>query len=530
MEYLDYLTKTNPKYEQLKLNVVKYNTKTAEVGIQLLFPDKFGVMTEIEKVQIKQATEKYLEHKYKVIIAYKKSYVDVEVIWHFAEQFFKENAKFVDTMLAKNNFDVKQVDSVDSKQNENYDNFVVTINLTKSLYDAFVSQNIASALKAFLEESICANFEIALKDDLAEQDLASVLKMNDNHATELSILRDVSIPDEDKYFSFEIVEKFINEVPEEVALRLDQLKTAGEKIVIAGTIQDIRERTYTPKKAKQDEEAKEKTLYNFTIEDYWGKMTCVYFPTQNTTETIKQLKVGDTVAFCGDLDSFNNRWSFKISAIAYAKLGEKPEENIQWRKPFDEYLVVKPEPYIEMSQMNLLEEKKEEEISEYLMTHDVVMFDFETTGLSVEDCYILELGAVKIEKGKLTDSFESLVKPPVPIPEEITNLTHITQEMVENAPPYELVLADFYKFTRGCVLSAYNIDFDAKFLDKYGKSILYNFDNEQIDALVVARKKLKGLPNYKLKTVVTALDVELVSAHRALDDAVAAAKVLQKLV
>lgn len=530
MEYLDYLKKTNQKFEQLKLNVVKFNTKTAEIGIQLLFPDKFGVMTEVEKEQIKQATDEYLEHKYKVIIAYKKSYVDVEVIWHFAEQFFKENAKFVDTMLAKSNFDVKQVDCVDSKQNENYDNFAVTINLTKSLYDAFVSQGIAGALKVFLEKNICANFEIILKDNLAEQDLASVLKMNDNHATELSILRDVSIPDEDKYFNFEIVEKFINEIPEEVALRLDQLKIAGEKIVIAGTIQAIREHTYTPKKAKQDKEAKEKTLYNFTIEDYWGKMTCVYFPTQNTTETIKQLKVGDTVAFCGDLDSFNNRLSFKISAIAYAKLGEKPAENIQWRKPFDEYLVVKPEPYIEMSQLNLLEEEKEEEISEYLMTHDVVMFDFETTGLSVEDCYILELGAVKIEKGKLTDAFESLVKPPVPIPEEITNLTHITQEMVENAPPYELVLADFYKFTRGCVLSAYNIEFDAKFLEKYGKSILYNFDNEQIDALVVARKKLKGLPNYKLKTVVTALNVELVSAHRALDDAVAAAKVLQKLV
>jgi len=93
MEYLDYLKKTNQKFEQLKLNVVKFNTKTAEIGIQLLFPDKFGVMTEVEKEQIKQVTDEYLEHKYKVIIAYKKSYVDVEVIWHFAEQFFKENAK-----------------------------------------------------------------------------------------------------------------------------------------------------------------------------------------------------------------------------------------------------------------------------------------------------------------------------------------------------------------------------------------------------------------------------------------------------
>lgn len=530
MEYLDFLTNINSKYQQLKLNVAKYNSQTKEVAIQLLFPDKFGVMTELEKSQILQATEDFLEHKYKVIITYKKSYVDVEVVWHFAELFFRGNAKFADIMLTKSNFDVKQVDNVDLKQNENYDNFLVAIRLTKSLYNVFIAQNTASTLREYLESNICANFQIELKDDMAEQDLASVLKMNDNHSTELSFLRDVSIPDEDKYFSFEIVEKFINEIPEELAIRLDQLKTPGEKIVIAGTIRDIRTRTYTPKKGKDNEEVEEKTLYNFTIEDYWSKITCVYFPTQTTLETINQLKIGDTVAFCGDLDSFNSRMSFKIGAIAYIKLGEKPADKTPWRKPFDEYLVVKPEPYFEISQINLLEEKKEEKISEYLMTHDVVMFDFETTGLSVEDCYILELGAVKIEKGKLTDSFESLVKPPVPIPAEITNLTHITQEMVKDAPPYELVLADFYKFTRGCVLSAYNIDFDAKFLDKYGKSILYNFDNEQIDALVVARKNLKGLPNYKLKTVVTALGVELVSAHRALDDAVAAAKVLQKLV
>ena len=101
--------------------------------------------------------------------------------------------------------------------------------------------------------------------------------------------------------------------------------------------------------------------------------------------------------------------------------------------------------------------------------------------------------------------------------------------MVANAPTYELVLADFYKFTRGCVLSAYNIDFDAKFLDKYAKTILFKFDNEQIDTLVLARQKLRNMPNYKLKTVVTRLGIELESAHRALDDAVATAKAFQKL-
>ncbi len=530
MDYIEYLANANPKYGQMKLNLSKFNTKTGEVGIQLLFPDAFGIVTEIEKNQIQELTEKYLENKYKVILAYKKSYVDDEVVWHFAEEFFKENAKFADTLLSQNNISVKPIEKVDAPQNENYDNFEVVVSLTKSMYDMFQAQNLPALLKQFLEENICANFAISMNDTMAEQDLASVLKMNDNHRTELNYLRDVSISEEDKVYEIELKDKLFGDIPENIAIRIDQLKAVGDKYIIAGFVREIKERTFTPKKAKPEEEGKEKTFYNITIEDHWGKMLCVYFPTQSTQETIKQLKLDDEIAVLGNYENYNNRFSFKISAIFYASIGEKPEDNTEWRKPFDEYLVVKPEPYIEMTQMNLLDQNEPEEISEYLMTHDIVMFDFETTGLNVEDCYILELGAVKIEKGKLTDAFESLVKPPVPIPEEITNLTHITQEMVENAPPYELVLADFYKFTRGCVLSAYNIDFDAKFLMKYGKSILYNFDNEQIDAFVIARKKLKGLPNYKLKTVVTALDVELVSAHRALDDAVAAAKVLQKLV
>lgn len=530
MEYIEFLSKVNPKFGQMKLNLVKLDSKTGALEVQLLFPDNFGIVTEIEKSQIRQLTEGFLENKYKVDISYKKSYVDDDVVWHFSEVFFRENLKIVDTMLNKANISVKQVDCVEVQQNPNYENFEVSLNLTKSLYEVFVAQNMSIFLKQFLEDNICANFNVFVNDSLKEQDLASVLKINDNHTTELNFLRDVSIPEEDQIYEFELKDNIIGEIPENIAIRIDQLKTADSNYVIAGFIREIKERYYTPKKAKDGEESKEKTFYNITIEDHWGKLTCVYFPTQNTQEVIKQLKIGEVIAVLGDYENYNNRFSFKISAIAYADIGEKPEDNTAWRQPFDEYLVVKPEPYVEMSQMNLLEEKGQEEISEYLMTHDIVMFDFETTGLSVDDCYILELGAVKIEKGKLTDAFESLVKPPVPIPEEITKLTHITPEMVENAPPYELVLADFYKFTRGCVLSAYNIEFDAKFLTKYGNSILYNFDNEQIDALVVARQKLKGLPNYKLKTVVNALDVELVSAHRALDDAVAAAKVLQKLV
>ena len=523
MKFINYMSERNSKFGQLKLKQAIYSKGNC-VELQLLFPDKFGSLTEQEKEEILNYANEFVENKYNITIKYKKSYVDEEVVWAFLKQFLEENLKFADNLLSKNSIVVKKIDeSLATQQNENYDNYELIIKMSKSLYTYF-KEDLIHKLVNYLQANICANFTITIDPTGTEEDLQKVLKDNDNRQTELDYLRDVSIKEEDKYYPFELKEELIGQIPENYAIRLDQIHSDNGKSIIAGTIKFFNEKKYPDKK----DETKEKTMYTLTVEDYWGKMRCVYFTNQNAIEQMQKLKEGDQVAIMGDYDTYNGNSSFIINSIAYANLLEKPEENIEWRKPFNEYLVVKPEEYIEMSQLSLLKEE-EKEVSEFLQQNDIVVFDFETTGLNVDDSYILELGAVKIHKGKLTETFETLVKPPVKIPKEISELTHITEDMVANAPTYELVLADFYKFTRGCILSAYNIDFDAKFLEKYGRSILFNFDNEKIDTLVLARQKIKGLPNYKLKTVVTHLNVELVSAHRALDDAVACAKVFQKL-
>ena len=91
-------------------------------------------------------------------------------------------------------------------------------------------------------------------------------------------------------------------------------------------------------------------------------------------------------------------------------------------------------------------------------------------------------------------------------------------------------MPDFYRFTYGAVLSAYNIDFDYQFLDISGKKLRLLFNNEQIDTLRLARNKVPSLSNYKLGTVVKALNITLENAHRALADAYATAKVFIKLI
>ena len=100
--------------------------------------------------------------------------------------------------------------------------------------------------------------------------------------------------------------------------------------------------------------------------------------------------------------------------------------------------------------------------------------------------------------------------------------------MVENAPSTEVAIKDFYLFTKGCVLSGYNVGFDMKFIQNAGKKFGISFLNEVQDVLELAREKLV-LSNYKLSTVVKHLELELTNAHRALFDAIATAEVLLKL-
>ncbi|MFA6766728.1 MAG: exonuclease domain-containing protein, partial [Clostridia bacterium] len=156
-----------------------------------------------------------------------------------------------------------------------------------------------------------------------------------------------------------------------------------------------------------------------------------------------------------------------------------------------------------------------------------VIFDLETTGIGTAD-KITEIGAVKMKDGKIVGIFETLVNPEMKLSDNIIELTGITNDMVEGAPKFEEVVADFYKFTRGAVLVAHNTRFDLDFLRKQALPLLYNFDNDSLDTMMIAQQYMK-LKNYKLKTVCKEFGVEIENAHRALNDAIATARVFKKL-
>lgn len=159
----------------------------------------------------------------------------------------------------------------------------------------------------------------------------------------------------------------------------------------------------------------------------------------------------------------------------------------------------------------------------------IVMLDFETTGLSPgAGARITEVAALRIEGGRITDRFVSLVNCGVEIPPFITSLTGITQEMVDSAPCVSKVVPELLRFIGSDTLSAHNASFDEKFLLAESRDLgLAPQHARLVCSLKLARRLFPGLPSYKLGILSSSLGIRFKgTAHRAEADAEVSAEVL----
>ncbi len=155
-----------------------------------------------------------------------------------------------------------------------------------------------------------------------------------------------------------------------------------------------------------------------------------------------------------------------------------------------------------------------------------VALDLETTGLDPQQAEIIEIGAVKVEKGEITTEFDQLVKPEGSLPPGITRLTGISEEMVRYSPPLEQVIPSFTEFVGEFPLVIHNAPFDLSFLQKHPELC---FSQQVYDSLELARLVLPRLVNHKLQTLTRFFQVEQ-PAHRAANDARAVASIFLRLV
>jgi len=160
-----------------------------------------------------------------------------------------------------------------------------------------------------------------------------------------------------------------------------------------------------------------------------------------------------------------------------------------------------------------------------------VVFDHETTGAKAPPCRITEIGAYRVRNGEVTDEYQTLVNPEMPIPRFITELTGISDDMVRDAPLFSDIAHEFLSFIGDSILVAHNSGFDMRFLNSEIGRVFggYRMANPCLCTVQLSRKLLPNILNHKLKTVAEHYSIELVNHHRASADAYATAHIFVNL-
>lgn len=301
---------------------------------------------------------------------------------------------------------------------------------------------------------------------------------------------------------------------------------------ICGRINYIEEIKYVKHNEKTNEDV-EKTRFSITLTDNSANLRTTYFPKKASVDKIRELKVGDFIVITGSNEEYRGSTSFKASKI---NLGRPPEGFVptpKKSKPVPKaYHVVFPEPYVDYTQAGLFDDASKPAC---LKGRSIVCFDLETTGLNNNPAMgkmdrIIEIGAVKLVDGEITEKFCSFVRCPERLSKEIVELTGIHDEDLVGQPEIEKVIADFYKFVDGSELLGHNVGFDYRFVQYYGEQNGYSFERKQYDTLTLAQDVLRGrLANYKLNTVAEHYGFDF-NHHRAYEDAATTAKIFIELV
>ena len=160
---------------------------------------------------------------------------------------------------------------------------------------------------------------------------------------------------------------------------------------------------------------------------------------------------------------------------------------------------------------------------------EFVVFDIETTGLSSQTCKIIEIGAVKIRGGEVLEKYNTFINPEIPIPDEIIELTSITNEMVADALKIDEVLPEFLKFAGDRLLIAHNSEFDVGFIRVAAKALNLPFNNASLDTVGLSRFLNKELKSHKLDSLVKHYQLGEFNHHRACDDAEMLANIFFKM-
>ena len=427
---------------------------------------------------------------------------DAEMVRQKILEALNKNFKALSVTLVEEDIAVRKIET----------GFEFTISVMQGIAD----DDICSAVISYLKRNFCGNFFGKCVQSKKQATEISVDEEHENIEYEMPV----------RYFNISDFAFLEGNEKQKTAVYISDLNFESKSVVICGIIEDIIERKYTNKKNQ------EKPYFCYVINDGTARIRVTYFTRQKTIDKIRGLKVGDSIVCTGKNELVKDILRFTANTI---DLGSVPANFVPEQRPSKPvprfYSCVKPQPFSDIAQTDMFET---ELIPDCLKGKSFVVFDLETTGLNSAPSsgnmdLIIEIGAFKIKDGVICERFTTFVNPQRKLSDEIISLTGITDDMLKDAPTYEEVMPDFFKFCNGSILVGHNVaGFDFKFVDYYCSRLGYILERKMMDTLSLAQGILT-LSNYKLNTVADHFNITF-NHHRAIDDAYVTAKIFIELV
>lgn len=499
-EILEAVRASSPNLKSAILRSVTVERATRTVCVEII-TDR--IFSEADRTAAQNAIKPYVPGYFDCAVEISKLSPDCEMVKRKIKEAIAQHFKAIYVTLNDGDITVEQTDN----------GFCYTVAVMQFIQ---TGQDICAAIDTYLTSNFCGEF--------SGKCVVSAKGVNDIKIEEKPDEVEFEIPV--RTFAIEDFKFLEGTKKQTAAVYIADLNFVSDEVVLCGTIEQINEREYTNKKGVQ------KTYLSLEISDTTASVHVTYFIRQKSYDKIKCLKAGDSIVCTGANEMFNGSLRYTARVIDYGRYPKGFVPQKRESKPVPKfYHYVSPQPYSDIQQTDLFTQNV---IPECLLNNSFVVFDLETTGLNSSPVSgnmdrIIEIGAYKIADGKICESFSTFINPQKKLSDEIVKLTGITEEMVADAPTYEQVMPDFYKFCSGSILVGHNIaGFDFRFVDYYSSSLGYIYDRKMIDTIPLAQELL-FLSNYKLNTVADKFNITF-NHHRAIDDALATAKIFIELI
>jgi len=456
---------TDGAYPMLKLNGATYDKKNNLLTVRFII-SAFEIQNfnDDKREDVLNAV-KNLFPGIGVDVQYIRTYADKSVVKNKILEFFNNSNQMLFANLDNEDNLSITVDSED---------IIIAVKLKSPLMMMFNAGDIKDNLINMLDRAFNYNIVLSaeeIPDDEEDSELGFVF---DTKST--SVIGDLRLIDVEtgrKVYSKGKING-ISQLPNYII----DIKNESDSAVLCGKVSNVSRRTYKNKKYNPDDAKsgpEELPMIRFMLDDSTGKMDTVCFPRPDDADTVEQMLNGtyaedengsdsanvnrtkDGCVICsGRVSKFRDALSFTANSVFECEINFDSIHLTSVKPVPDRYTEVFPKNVVSMHQQSLIDGDKPT-VNPYFENKTFVIYDLETTDRYPESAHVIQIAALKVVDGVEKQTFETFVKPPIAIPDEITELTHIGESDVENAPTIEQVMPDFFKFTRGAILVGHNL-------------------------------------------------------------------------